>query len=87
LTSKWSPTSRFGFIEPVGILNAWKTNVRTKSARTTATRIDSKYSRTVDFGPPPLGATESSFAEPGGAPAFFVLLSPFFVAIRIWATG
>ena len=36
-------------MEPVGILNAWTTKVRMKSARITATTIDSKYSRTVDF--------------------------------------
>jgi hypothetical protein len=48
-TSRWSPTSRFGSIEPVGILNACTTNVRMNSARMTATTIDSKYSRTVDF--------------------------------------
>src|SRR5262245_55888508 len=41
--------SRLFSIEPVGILNAWTTNVRTKSARMTAITIDSKYSRTVDF--------------------------------------
>src|SRR4029453_4215943 len=49
LTSRWSPTSRFGSIEPVGILKACTTNVRMNSARMTATTIDSKYSRTVDF--------------------------------------
>ena len=48
-TSRWSPTSRFGSIEPVGILKACTTNVRMNSARMTATTIDSKYSRTVDF--------------------------------------
>ena len=41
--------SRLFSIEPVGILNAWTTNVRTNSARMTATQIDSKYSRAVDF--------------------------------------
>src|SRR5687768_6841377 len=40
---------RFSSIEPVGILNAWTTNVRMNSARMTATTIDSKYSRIVDF--------------------------------------
>src|SRR6186997_588363 len=49
LTSKWSPISRFGSIEPLGILNAWTTNVRTKNAKITATQIDSKYSRTTDL--------------------------------------
>src|SRR3989304_1089917 len=39
-------------MEPVGILNAWTTQVRTKSARMTATTIDSKYSRTVDLRKP-----------------------------------
>jgi hypothetical protein len=36
-------------IDPVGILKAWTTHVRTKSARMTAMTIDSKYSRRVDF--------------------------------------
>src|SRR5215472_17163565 len=36
-------------MEPVGILNACTTHVRTKSARITAMTIDSKYSRTTDF--------------------------------------
>ena len=49
LTSRWSPTSKLGFIEPVGILKAWNTKVRTNRARMTATTIDSKYSRIVDF--------------------------------------
>ena len=41
--------SRFFSIEPVGILNACTTKVRTNSARITATQNDSKYSRTVDL--------------------------------------
>src|SRR6266446_799479 len=41
--------SRLFSIDPVGILNACRTNVRTKSARMTAMTIDSKYSRAVDF--------------------------------------
>ncbi len=41
--------SRFGSIEPVGILNAWTTNVRMNSASTTAMTSDSKYSRATDF--------------------------------------
>ena len=41
-------------MEPVGILKAWKTNVRIKRARITATQIDSKYSRVVDFSGVPL---------------------------------
>src|SRR5207247_9957164 len=41
--------SRLFSIDPVGILKACTTNVRMKSARMTAIRIDSKYSRTVDF--------------------------------------
>ncbi len=41
--------SRLFSIEPVGILNAWTTHVRTKIARMTAVTIASKYSRTVDF--------------------------------------
>ena len=41
--------SRFGSIEPVGILNAWNTQVRTNSARITAMISDSAYSRTMDF--------------------------------------
>jgi hypothetical protein len=39
-------------MDPVGILKAWNTNVRTKSARITATQIDSKYSRNVDLSLP-----------------------------------
>jgi hypothetical protein len=49
LTSRWSPMSRLFSIEPVGILKACTMKVRTKSARMTATQIDSKYSRAVDF--------------------------------------
>ena len=41
--------SRLFSIEPVGILNAWTTQVRTNSARMTAMTIDSKYSRATDF--------------------------------------
>ncbi len=41
--------SRLFSIDPVGILKACTTQVRTKSARITAITIDSKYSRTVDF--------------------------------------
>ena len=41
--------SRLFSIEPVGILNAWTTNVRMNSARITAMTIDSKYSRMVDL--------------------------------------
>ena len=41
--------SRLFSIEPVGILNACTTQVRTNSARITAMTIDSKYSRTSDF--------------------------------------
>ena len=41
--------SRFCSIDPVGILNACTTQVRTNSARITAMTIDSKYSRAVDF--------------------------------------
>src|SRR5687768_6880012 len=48
-TSRWSPINRLFSIDPVGILNAWTTNVRTNSARMTATQIDSKYSRAVDL--------------------------------------
>jgi len=48
-TSRWSPMSRLFSIDPVGILNACSTNVRTNSARMTAITIDSKYSRAVDF--------------------------------------
>ena len=40
---------RLSSIEPLGILNACTTKVRTKSARITAITIDSKYSRAVDF--------------------------------------
>ena len=40
---------RLSSIEPLGILNAWTTKVRTNSARITAMTIDSKYSRTGDF--------------------------------------
>ncbi len=41
--------SRLFSIDPVGILKACTTQVRTNSARITAMTIDSKYSRTVDF--------------------------------------
>src|SRR5579872_3149263 len=41
--------SRLFSMEPVGILNAWTTNVRMNRARMTAMTIDSKYSRTADF--------------------------------------
>jgi hypothetical protein len=41
--------SRLFSIDPVGILNACTTHVRTNSARITAMTIDSKYSRMVDF--------------------------------------
>src|SRR5436853_6850049 len=41
--------SRLFSIDPVGILKACRTNVRTNSARMTAMTIDSKYSRAVDF--------------------------------------
>ena len=49
LTSRWSPMRRLGSIEPVGILKAWTAKVRMKSARMTATTIDSRYSRATDF--------------------------------------
>ena len=52
--------SRFSSIEPVGILNAWTTNVRMNSARITATTIDSKYSRAVDF----LNSSHSGLSVP-----------------------
>ena len=42
--------SRFGSIDPVGILNAWTTNVRMKSARTTA--IDDRLEVLADDGLP-----------------------------------
>ena len=41
--------SRLFSIDPVGILNACTTQVRTNSARITAMTIDSKYSRSVDL--------------------------------------
>src|SRR5688572_11459832 len=61
--------SRFGSMEPVGILKAWTTNVLMKSARTTAMTSDSKYSRGTDFlngsiiscGGPPRRAARASF--------------------------
>src|SRR5919112_1581987 len=49
LTSRWSPISRLFSIDPVGILKACTTHVRTNSARITAMTIDSKYSRRTDF--------------------------------------
>src|SRR4030095_7459349 len=49
LTRRWSPMSRLFSIDPVGILTACTTKVLTKSARITATQIDSKYSRAVDL--------------------------------------
>jgi len=48
-TSNWSPMSRFGSIDPVGILKAWTMKVLMNSARITAMTMDSKYSRTTDF--------------------------------------
>src|SRR3982751_360778 len=48
-TSRWSPISRLFSIDPVGILKACTTHVRTNSARITAMTIDSKYSRRTDF--------------------------------------
>ena len=48
-TSRWSPMSRFSCIDPVGILKACTAKVRTKRARSTATTIDSRYSRATDL--------------------------------------
>ena len=42
----WSPTCSVGIIDPLGILNASTTKARSASATATATRIDSRYSRT-----------------------------------------
>ena len=36
-------------MDPVGILNAWNTNVRMNRAKIAAIRIDSVYSRRVDL--------------------------------------
>src|SRR5579864_4902146 len=41
---------RFSSIEPDGILNAWKTKVRAKVAKTTAISRASRYSRTTGLG-------------------------------------
>src|SRR5262249_49388839 len=49
LTRMWSPTSRVGIMEPDGILKAWTTKVRIRSASRTAMRMASAYSRTTDF--------------------------------------
>src|SRR5678809_305691 len=54
--------SRLFSIEPVGILKAWTTKVRTNSARITATQIDSKYSRAVDLRNVAGGGTSAGFA-------------------------
>ena len=58
--------SRFGSIDPVGILKAWTTNVRMNSARMTAMTSDSKYSRATDFlkGPAPLRGTRLMAPSP-----------------------
>src|SRR5208282_2532960 len=48
-TSRWSPISSVFSIEPVGILNAWRTKVVPKMARMTVTTKDSKVSRVDDF--------------------------------------
>src|SRR5579859_479708 len=48
-TSRWSPMRRVFSIDPVGILNAWSTNVVPKIARITVTTNDSKVSRVDDF--------------------------------------
>mgnify|MGYP003350333676 CR=1 FL=1 len=55
--------SRLFSIDPVGILKACTMNVRTKSARITATQIDSKYSRIVVFW---YGGAADSASGPGG---------------------
>jgi hypothetical protein len=39
-------------IDPVGTVTAWMMNVIPKSANTSVTVNDSKYSRNVDFGGP-----------------------------------
>src|SRR6476646_7404604 len=70
LTSRWSPTRRLFSIEPVGILNACTTNVRMKSARMTAMTIDSKYSRSVDF-----GCVVAMVVWPGGSPPCCLLFT------------
>ena len=41
--------SRFVSIDPVGILKAWTAKVRMNRARMTATTMDSRYSRAIDF--------------------------------------
>src|SRR5687768_17286726 len=74
-TSRWSPISRLFSIEPVGILNACTTNVRTKSARITATHSDSKYSRGVDFlNRAGGGGAAAVFAFTGGMPCRLFLV-------------
>ena len=71
--------SRFCSIDPVGILNACTTQVRTNSARITAMTIDSKYSRAVDFlkvvigcslarGAPPFGFAQGALSRSKGTP-------------------
>ena len=52
---------RFVSMDPVGILKAWTENVRMKRARMTATAIDSRYSRAVDFLKGVSAASEPSF--------------------------
>ena len=59
--------SRLFSIDPVGILKACTTKVRTKRARMTATQIDSKYSRAVDLrcagaSAPDAAATRADYA-------------------------
>src|SRR5580704_17888482 len=48
-TSRWSPIKSVFSIDPVGILNAWSTNVVPNMARMTVTTRDSKVSRVDDF--------------------------------------
>jgi len=45
LTSRKSPTSRVGSIEPVGIWKACTTKVMTKKTKTAVSTMSSKYSR------------------------------------------
>src|SRR5512138_2679150 len=52
LTSRWSPTSRVGSMEPDGILKAWTTKVRMRNARAREMTMASAYSLQTDLALP-----------------------------------
>src|SRR5690348_3690025 len=82
-TRRWSPMSRLFSIDPVGILNACTTHVRTKRARITAMTIDSKYSRMTDFLNGCVAICDGGSQDPpyecaDGSPERAALLLPYF---------